>query len=715
MATQYDDSSIRMLIGADRVRKKPASMLGSSKLAGARHTFNEIYGNALDEVSSGYGDSLNVTYCEDSSIIVRDFGRGVPLGWNNNPEADNWNWHNIYNEMYGGGKYEQNQKRLAQIVDWSKFDERDFNYLYSVGLNGLGASATQYASEFFEVRSYRDGECKSRSFKHGLPLVDGKPFDMFTATKDQIKKIPEEVCQTDEKNGTYIHWKPDIEVFDEVEVGGDWLFSTCEDIADVAGVTLNFKDEQTGDEKHIPAGNLADLAKRRSEASGTTVKNENGETVVFSNKGFSHGNIKVENKDFIYVCKCEIAYSLLESGSPKNRCFHNSVFMNTGIQYVGVRSAIEEFITRIAKQRGVKVDSKDYSDVFAVYVSSYSNYASVRGQTKDGVDDTFILDIIKKTLLDSLSVEYGKGNSAIVNAVEHIIEAAERRIADAIFLKQRNSIDKLKREKSPEKLASCKEYENKDYSRTELWITEGDSAKESVVSARDYLFQAVYPIRGKGLNVLKCSIKRVLENKEIREIFALLGTGIDINSRKEKTFNINDLKFDKIIFATDADEDGYQIRVLLFLTFYRLAPELLRQGRVYIAETPRFRVDFSDGTYEYALDDIARDKIISANSGRISKISRYKGLGEVDANVLRESTVAPESRKLVQLSCDLTNEFERELIDALFGADKYKQRKSIITSVLGMEVDDLVEENALLLSQLTENEDSDEDEESALA
>ena len=251
MGVNYDDSSIGQLIGADRIRTRPASMLGSSSLDGAKHGFTEIYGNSLDEHSAGFGKQLDIKYYKDASVSVRDYGRGVPLGWNNNEKIRNWNWHTIYNELYAGGKYETNQEALSKIKDWSNFDATQFSYLYSVGLNGLGAASTQYTSEYFVVKSYRDGKCTSRSFERGIPLVNGKPFDMFTATQEEIESIPEEICDTDEPNGTFVHWKPDDSVFDGTDMGADWLFETCKDIAGVAGITLVFENECTGEKVTI--------------------------------------------------------------------------------------------------------------------------------------------------------------------------------------------------------------------------------------------------------------------------------------------------------------------------------------------------------------------------------------------------------------------------------------------------------------------------------
>ena len=765
MATNYGDTSIDLLEGAERIRTRPASMLGSSGLAGARHGFIEMYGNSLDERTSGYGDRLDVIYHEDGSMSLRDYGRGVPIGWNE--RRKHWNWHIIYNELYGGGKYDNGQWYLASIdkesiwtrgtekykkvvvtlarefgfdvedleigkiytfrdldvrridadtlglkvnnmtwmaVTWEMLNKR-LNYLASVGLNGLGAASTQYTSEYFVVKSFRDGKCTSRSFRRGIPLVNDKPFNVFQATQEEIMAIPEEVSDTDEQNGTFIHWKPDDTVFDDVNIGGDWLYETCKDISDVAGIDLYFENKQTGFSETIKAGNIESLTEKHC---GKALVMNNDAPAIMLNNRMEHGNIRVEGDDFVYIIKCDVAIALTE-GYTKNSCYHNSVKMQSGVQYEAIDSAISVFMAEKAKARGVKLEASDYENCFGVFVSSYSNYASFRNQTKDAVDDTFIYNIIFNTIIEKLKIEYGKGNRALLDVIEKVIKEAEIRIATREYAKIKRDADKVKREKAPEKFVSCEAYENKRYDEAELWITEGDSAKSSVKDARDKRFQAIYPIRGKGLNVLKANIKRILSNKEIREIFSLIGTGFELNIRGQKTFNIEDLKFNKIIFATDADEDGYQIRVLLFLIFYRLAPELIRNGHIYIAETPRFRIDLTGGEYVYALNDAERDAYLKQYSGRIRKVSRYKGLGEVNEDVLRETTVAPETRKLIQLNCDLMNETERELIDALFGVDKYKQRKEILATVLGMEISDLLEDEALKILSDEDEEEDDSD------
>lgn len=703
MNNTYDDSSIDVLLGAERIRKRPASMLGSSGLAGARHTFNEIYGNALDEASSGFGDALDVTYYEDGSVSVRDYGRGVPIGWNE--QRQTYNWHIIYNDLYGGGKYNNNQKELSEIADWNNFDEKKFNYLYSVGLNGLGAAATQYTSEYFIVESYRSGVCTRMRFEKGLPVIDGRPIDVFRENYDMTQFV-EDKFDTDEPDGTFIKWKPDSDVFTDTNIGGDWLYDTCRDIAHVAHINLHFIDEQRGVDEHIEAGDLTTLLKTKYENQLLTL-NDNP-TSIYTISTFDHGNITVEGKPFIYVCKADIAIALAGRKGLKDCCYHNSVQMKGGSQFEGVSSAIRDFFMDRGAEFGIKFQYEDYADIFVTAVSSYSNYASFRNQTKDEVSNTFINTLISKAVYEKLSMEWGKGNPEIQDAVERVKNEAETRIAIRELAKQVKDAKKaVKSVNIPEKFATCQAYIKKNYELAELWITEGDSAMGAVKAARDASFQAVIPVRGKCLNALKASIKKIVKNGVIGDIFSLLGTGMDIGGDAD-LFNINDVRFGKVIIATDADEDGFQIRTLLFTIFFRLARPLLEQGRVFIAETPRFEISLINGEKIYVRDDEERDKVLEEYAGQVTNINRFKGLGEVNPDVLSRTTVHPETRNLIPLTLDFEDDTTRDLIDVLFGADKYHQRKEVLTAAFGAKVAEMLELSDNLFAEI-EQTDIDED------
>jgi len=689
----YGNSSIDQLLGAERVRRRPAAMLGSSGIDGARHGFTEIYGNALDEVTSGYGDRLDVKYYKDGSISIRDYGRGVPLGWNTNLSA--WNWHIIYNELYGGGKYTKNQDKLREIKDWSSFNELDYNYLYSVGLNGLGAASTQYTSEFFEVHSYRDGKVTKMRFEKGLPIINGVPVNVFREQVD-MEALEPIIEDTDEPNGTFVWWKPDSDVFTDTDVTGKWLLETCESITNVAHVNLNFIDEQTGIEKNIPAGNLETLV---GIMGGNSLYHDDSDNpVIFSGEAFSHGTTRVEqDPNYIWVCKLAFSIGITEKNVP-HRCFHNAVRMASGIQYSAVDWAIRTFFTDIARQRGIKLEESDYKNIFTVAISTYSNYASFRSQTKDAVDNDFIHDLIYDAITKKLTLEYGKGNKHILACIERVIADAQVRIATREYMNQARIAKKAtKQTKDPEKFLTSKAYIKKDYANSELWIAEGDSASGAIKQARNSDFQAVIHTQGKFLNTLKASLDKILKNKIIMDIISVIGAGMDIG---EELFDISKCRFSKIIIATDADVDGYQIRVLVFNLFYSLCPKIITDGRLFIAETPRFEIVLFDGTREYARDDKERDELLKEHGGNVKGVNRFKGLGEMNADTLRLTTVHPDTRRLVPVTLDMKDKFTIDLIDAMFGMDKMRMRRTLLIEALGADVAEFIEENDALLSEI---------------
>lgn len=700
----YDDSSIDALKGCHRYRNRPASVLGSDGIAGARHTFIEMEGNSLDEVGAGFGNKLIVTFHKDYSISVRDFGRGVPLGWNE--KNSTWNWHLIYNELYAGGKYDSNQAELANITDWDNFDHKKFNYLFSIGLNGVGSVATQYTSDFFNVKSYRDGKVTSMSFVGGVPIIAGKPLDVHNEEYDMTTFVPD-IQDTDEETGTLVHWRPALEAFKEVtndyiveledgtrviNIGADWVFELCRDMAGIAHIELQFINEITGEDITIPAGDLSAVLRDRY---GKALLGEEDAT-VFVTKKFSHGT---SADGSIWICDAEAAIGFAGRNNLENICYHNSVRMMHGVQYSYADNAIAQFFTDIAAKRGVKLERSDYRDTIVIAVSSKSNKASFRGQTKDGVDDAFIGSIVYDMVFDKLMLEYSKGNKELTEVVNRVVQEAEIRISLREEAKRMREAKKnTSTAKTPEKFLSCINYMRKNYDDCELWLVEGDSAMNAVKQARDAQTQAVLPVNGKMLNVLKSSYDRIVKDAVVGEIFSTLGTGMDLG--RTSMFNLDEVRFSKIIIATDADEDGFQIRTLIFLVFYVLAREIITDGRLFIAETPRFQIKLTDGTSVFARDDAQRDAYKKEYAGRISSISRFKGLGEVNADVLSETTVHPATRNLVPITVDFDDDMTQELIDALFGADKHHLRKSILTQILGSEVAEMLENTKMALEEV---------------
>jgi DNA gyrase subunit B len=682
----YDDSSISSLKGAQRVRLRPEAILGSSSIIGARHTVTEILGNALDEASSGYGNRIEVKRYEDKAVSIRDYGRGVPMGYNQ--EEKRWNWDLVFNELYAGGKYDDGQAFLKGISDWTgitwDYLISNLNYLFSIGLNGLGASATQYSSRYFIVRSYKNGVCREMNFERGVPKwKDLKEYD------------------TEEKDGTFIKWLPDDEVFSDTDVGAEWLKDMCGDTLQVAGVDFVFDDELSGEHIEIAGNGLQGIFDRKL----SSVMIDDTPEKRYNVSNFTHGSVNVKGKTCIYVCKAEVLFGF-SSKQTSPCCYHNNIKMSGGTQFDAVQVAVSDFFKTQGNAAGIKIEPDDYRGIVACAVSTYSNLSDLRGQTKDSVHNGFIYELVYNLINTKLREEYGKGNEDVIQAVKKVIENAEVRVQTRELAKLAREQKKAERKPKPDKFVSCKAYDKKEYDRAELWISEGDSATTALKEARNSDMQALYPIRGKVLNVLKADISRIVKNKVIQEIFNIIETGMELGG-EQNNFDLNNLKFDKIIFATDADEDGYQIRVLLFLIFYRLAPDLLRTGHIYIAETPLFELKLTDGSVLYADTNAEKERLMQEYKGRVKSTKRFKGLGEVDADVLRRTTIHPDTRRLTPLTLDVNDNASRQVIDTLFGADKDNQRKKILTTLLGEHVVSMMEDNALMFDELEETDIED--------
>lgn len=685
--TGTEEVTIRQLIGEERLRDRPEVMLGTSDVEGARHCVAEIIGNGLDEINSGYGDRLIVRYHEDGSVSIRDFGRGVPMGWNE--EFHKYNWDLIFNELYAGGKYGDGQEVLSEITDWSRVTwdllKKKINYLFSIGLNGLGAASTQYTSEYFNVESYKDGQCTRMEFKKGKP-----------ALKEAI------ITPTDEPNGTLIHWKPDIEVFSDINIGGDWLYDFCSDTLCTAGVKLDFYDETRGIEVHEDGSGLQGVVNKYFKGYASKVS-EDGMVQGFPITNFVHGNTYHRGKDKVYVCYIEaLLVPLSQSKSTPFYCYHNSIATKTGSQYDGIRNAVVDFFRDISAEKGVRIDIEDYRGLFGVVLNSFSNIADFKGQTKHEVRNDFINTAVYDCVYQKLKAEYGKGNKEIKNIVETVTQNAVTRIQIKEYAKQVRAANRVKRDKPDSKyFTSCMTYEDGDIEHTEVWFAEGESAGGALRDARFSQFQAILQLRGKFLNVRKASIDKILKNDIVKRIFAVMGTGMNLGH--ENLFDINKLKSHKFIIATDADKDGFHIRVLIFLVFYVLAPEVLENGMLYIAQPPLYSIKLRDNTVRYAMNAEERDAIIKeVGSGAIQNggINRFKGLGECNADILRETTMAPETRNLVQIKLTPGDMDIERVVGVLFGEDESRERKDVLGAVLGSDFGDNMDETFSLMQQI---------------
>ena len=653
----YDNSSISQLKGAERVRKRPEALLGSRGLDGAIHTIQEIIGNATDERLAGYGDKIEIGYHEDGSISVRDFGRGVPLGWND--KENNWNYFLIYCELYAGGKYSNNQKVLHEIDEkdaWGSFKMTDYPYLISIGLNGLGAACTQYSSEFFTVISYRDGKASRMDFRKGEAVLD------------ELQEY-----DTDEPNGTYIHWKPDNEVFIDTNIPDKWFENTCKALAFVSGfnVELNIR----GTVKKYSASIIAEVM-------------EQDTGYCISNHAFKH---IVDNTGDICICDVDVA---IGPNGRQQDFYHNKVSIRGGAHAQGVFLALADFFREISNKKGIKITERDYAGKFSCIVSTLANKASLRNQTKDSIDDAWISNLISDTVYDALFKAYNKSTDWLMGIIDEVITNAQNRIALAEMSKSLKEVQKATtRHKASNKFVTCRSYEDgKRKADTEFLIVEGDSAGGNVVQARDADFQCLLKIRGKSLNVFKAPLQKLIANKEILDMISILGCGVDLGIDDFESFNLDKLKVGKVIFCSDADVDGLHIRVLLFIIMYKLFPKLLSNGNVYVAETPLYVINKRNGESVYCMNNKELDEMQKEiGSSNIRTIDRFKGLGECDPKVLWETTLNPATRSLRQIKVDPEDTDIFEALEVLFGKSTDSRKKAILGSMLGTDFDDTLE------------------------
>ncbi len=640
----YGNESISSLKGADRVRRRPAVIFGSDGIEGCEHSVFEILSNSIDEAREGYGDKILVTRYRDQSVEVEDFGRGIPVDYN--PKEERYNWELVFCELYAGGKYNNDAQE---------------SYEYSLGLNGLGLCSTQYASAYMDVDIRRDG------FRYTLHFEKGENIG-------GLEKQPYSKKDT----GTRIRWKPDLEVFTDIQIPAEYYLDTIRRQAIVnAGLTFLFRDEQED-------GSFAETAFCYENGIVDHVKEAVGEDALTPVQFWQTERMVRDREDKPeYRTKINVACAF--SNRVKfTEYYHNSSWLEYGgAPDKAVRNAFVYQIDAYLKQNNkyTKNESRiaftDVEDCLALVISSFSNRTSYENQTKKAITNKGIQEAMTEMLRHQLEIYF----------IENPLDA--EKIAAQVLVNKRSREDAEKTRLNLKKkltsnmdvtsrVAKFVDCRSREVGERETFIVEGDSALGACKQARNPDFQAIMPIRGKILNCLKADYDKIFKSEIITDLVKVLGCGVEVKTKANKnlsTFDLSQLRWNKVILCTDADVDGFQIRTLLLTMLYRLTPTLIEQGKVFIAESPLYEITTKDETY-FAYTEREKEHVLKQIDGKKYTIQRSKGLGENEPEMMSLTTMNPETRRLIKVMPDDAKRTS-EMFDLLLG-DNLAGRKVFI-------------------------------------
>ena len=641
--TDYGNDSISSLKGADRVRKRPGVIFGSDGLEGCQHAMFEILSNSIDEAREGHGNKILITRYRDQSIEIEDFGRGISVDFNQ--REGRYNWELVFCELYAGGKYQTNEGE---------------SYEYSLGLNGLGLCATQYASEYMDVEIYRDGMKYTLHFEHG-ENVGG-------LHKEETRR---------KQTGSKIRWKPDLQVFTEIDIPLEFYMDTIKRQAVVNdGVTFILKNETASGFEETTFQYENGIVDYVTELAG-----EEPLTPVQFWKAERRGRDREDKPE--YKVRLSVAFCF-SNRVKRSEYYHNSSWLEYGgsperavkLAFVYM---IDGYIKNAGKyQKGEsKITFADVEDCLVLVSSSFSTQTSYENQTKKAITNKFIYEAMNDFLRHQMEVYFLENPDEAARIAEQVLinkrsrENAER---TRLNLKKKlaGTVDMSNR---VQKFVDCR---TKDVSRREIYIVEGDSALGSCKLGRDSEFQAIIPVRGKILNCLKAEYDKIFKNDIIVDIFKVLGCGVEVTTKSNKdfsSFDLDGLRWNKIVICTDADVDGFQIRTLILTMLFRLAPTLIERGRVYIAESPLYEITTKDKTY-FAYTEQEKAHALAQIGDAKYTIQRSKGLGENEPDMMWLTTMNPETRRLIRVTPSQAQETS-DMFDLLLG-DNLAGRKEFI-------------------------------------
>ena len=646
----YDNESISSLKGADRVRKRPGVIFGSDGLEGCEHAVFEILSNAIDEARGGHGKLITVTRYTDRSIQVEDQGRGCPVDWNEKERR--YNWELVFCELYAGGKYD---------------NENSENYEFSLGLNGLGSCATQYASRYMDVTVWRDGKEYRLHFERG-EIVGKLEVSEQTGNK--------------KRTGTTIRWLPDLDVFTDIDIPVDYYRDVMRRQAVVnAGVTFRLKNETAAGkfetEEFVYEHGIEDYIRELAGLDALT------EPVYWEAE--RRGRDRPDKPEYKVKLSVALCFS---NKTALCEYYHNSSFLeHGGSPEKATRSAMVSAIDKYLRDNNkyvkgeAKITFPDVQDCLILVSSSFSTQTSYENQTKKAITNKFIQEAMTEFLRSRLEIYFIENRDAAEKiAAQVLINKRSRETAERTRINQKKKLtEKIDIANRVQKFVDCR---TKDVERREIYIVEGDSALGACKQSRDAEFQGLMPVRGKILNCLKADYPRIFKSDVITDLMKVLGCGVEVSGKAVKDlnqFDLSNLRWSKVVICTDGDVDGFQIRTLILTMLYRLCPTLIREGYVYIAETPLFEITCKEKSGEktwFAYSEKEKADILKKLEGKKVNVQRSKGLGENDPEMMWMTTMSPETRRLIRVLPEDAEETAR-VFDLLLG-DNLSGRKDYI-------------------------------------